>query len=130
MSIEMAFSLWITSSYLKRAVAARRAALSGLRNRARRNAQQDSIADLLTELERERGAINPRAMEEVRNEWPDSGSRPSPHRGPSDPRFLGTAKASLFWWPSSRGPDSYLLIGRPAISNRGCGQEADPLTSL
>ena len=45
--------------------------LSGYVNRAlRHQLQQDRIAGLLAELEREHGPIEPRILEEVRRAWP------------------------------------------------------------
>ena len=53
-----------------REVAGRRA-LSSYLNRALRNQlQHDRIADLLAELERDKGPIEARVMAEVRDEWP------------------------------------------------------------
>lgn len=43
--------------------------------------QHDRLAGLLTEFEREKGPIEPRIMEEVRQAWPDPGKRTSKRRG-------------------------------------------------
>lgn len=49
-----------------------RRGLSGYVNRAlRHQLQQDRLASLLTELEKEAGPIDPTVMEEVRRAWPD-----------------------------------------------------------
>ncbi|HEV2855514.1 MAG TPA: hypothetical protein VHC97_22165 [Thermoanaerobaculia bacterium] len=55
--------------------------LSSYVNRALRNQlQHDRLAGLLADLEREKGPIEPRIMEEVRQAWPGPGERTSKRR--------------------------------------------------
>lgn len=55
--------------------------LSSYVNRALRNKlQRDRLAGLLTEIEQEKGPIEPRIMEEVRQAWPGPAERTSKRR--------------------------------------------------
>lgn len=55
--------------------------LSGYVNRAlRQQLQHDRIAGLLADLEREKGAVDPEVMEEVRRAWPAPGEKTARRR--------------------------------------------------